>query len=352
MHKSTVSLALSGKGNVSQATRQRVLRVAGELGYEPNPIAQRLAHGHRNSVAPIISGTLDVGLTTEKILRIQRELSARGLEAPIYTSSAADPPSASSQAAQIKQVCRQRPRAIVCAAQTLAPTATKVFAELAAYQSAGGIVVSYDVSIPLACDQVIFDREDNAYQAARHLIRWGHRKIGFGMSLPAQTGDNQPGSHTTNTPQALRLRGFRRALDEAGIAWRDDWFFPVTTYEKGGAQMAERFLRLPLSERPTGLCVVNDYVAFACMVEMMRAGARVPDNVSVVGHDDQPIAAYCPVPLSAVSQPVDAIARAVVDLLAERLEGSEVPPRTIVIRGELIERASVAAPPHEQGAAN
>jgi DNA-binding LacI/PurR family transcriptional regulator len=155
-----------------------------------------------------------------------------------------------------------------------------------------------------------------------------------------------------NTPQAHRLRGFCRALDESGIAWRDDWFFPVATYEKGGAQMAQRFLGLPPSERPTGLCIVNDYVAFACMVEMMRGGARVPDNVSIVGHDDQPIAAYCPVPLSAVSQPVEAIARAVVDLLAERLDGSETPPRTVVIRGKLIERASVAAPPREQSAAN
>jgi LacI family transcriptional regulator len=230
---------------VSQATRQRVLRVARELGYEPNPLAQRLAHGQRNSAVPIISGTLDVGLATEKILQIQRELSARGLEAPIYTSSSADPAGGSSQAAQIKQVCRQRPRAIVCAAQTLPPTATAVFSELAAYQRAGGIVVSYDVPVPLECDQIIFDREDNAYQAARHLIRWGHRKIGIGMSDTALLNGGRPAIDALNTPQAHRLRGFCRALDESGIAWRDDWFFPVATYEKGGAQMAQRFLGLP-----------------------------------------------------------------------------------------------------------
>src|SRR5687768_15026469 len=48
LHKSTVSLALSGKGNVSAATRARVRRVAGELGYQPNPVAQHLARGYRS----------------------------------------------------------------------------------------------------------------------------------------------------------------------------------------------------------------------------------------------------------------------------------------------------------------
>src|SRR5207249_8901180 len=85
MHKSTVSLALSGKGNVSAATRQKVFAAARELGYEPNPLAQRLAHGHRNTTVCLFSAALDVGLATEKILLIQKALCARGLEVPIHT---------------------------------------------------------------------------------------------------------------------------------------------------------------------------------------------------------------------------------------------------------------------------
>ena len=334
MHKSTVSLALSGKGNLSAATRARVRTVARELGYEPNPLAQRLAHGHSDRLVGIFSGTLDIGLATEKILLIQKELNERSLEAPIYTFSAPAGDGGEAQAAQVKQLCRQRPRAIVCAAQMVNPV---VIRELDAYQRAGGIIVSYDIPIPLECDQVIFDREDNAYQAARHLLEQGHRRIGVGMSNTAEWF-----SEDANVPQTFRLKGFRRALGEFGVSAREEWFFHNPTYEKGGAEMARHFLRL--SERPTGLCIVNDYVALAFMVEVMRAGIRVPDEVSIVSHDDQPIAVYCPVPLTAVSQPVEAIARAVVTLLIERLEGSDAPPRTVTIKGELAQRQSVAAP--------
>lgn len=336
MHKSTVSLALSGKGNLSAATRARVVTVARELGYEPNPLAQRLANGYRNPMVSLFSGVLDVGLTTEKILLIQKELSGRSLEAPIYTCPEPVADDGQAQLIQIKQVCRQRPRAIICSAQMVHPA---VFRELEAYQRAGGIVVSYDTPVPLECDQVIFDREDNAYRAARHLLERGHRHIGIGMSSTTEWS-----STATNVPQTFRLRGFRRALEAFGVPVREEWLFENPTYELGGAEMARHFLELP--ERPTGLCIVNDYVALAFMVEVLRAGVRVPEEVSIVGHDNQPIASYCPVPLTSATQPVEKIARAVVDLLLDRIEGrAEAAPRKIIIQSELVPRASVATPP-------
>ena len=337
MHKSTVSLAFSGKGNLSAATRERVLTAARELGYEPNPLAQRLAHGGSNNVVYIFSGVLDVGLATEKILIIQRELNRQALEVPIYTCGETGGHDMVAQAAQIKQLCRQRPRAIVCSTQMLSPS---VFRELETYQRGGGIVISYDSPAPLECDQVVFDREDNGYQAARHLLERGHRRIG--LSYPTR-GNPDARIAASNG----RLRGFRRALDEFGVALHAEWIFTNPTYEKGGAAMARQFL--DLLERPTGLCIVNDYVALGFMVEVMRAGLRIPEEVSIVGHDDQPIASYCPVPLTSISQPVEDIARAVVELLLERLEGSAALPRTVTLKGQLMPRESVAARSSENG---
>ncbi len=334
MHKSSVSLAFSGKGNLSAATRARIIAVANELGYEPNPLAQRLANGVNNSMVCLCSGGLDVGLMTEKILLIQRELSGAGLEVPIYTFPEIARAGSPSQAAQVKALCRQQPRAIVCAAQMLDPL---VFGELERYQREGGIVVSYDIAVPLDCDQVVFDREDNAYRGAKLLIERGHRRLGIALSNIQQSADSE------SIPQSLRVQGFRRALSEAGLPIREEWVFQNSTYEKGGAEMARHFLEAP--ERPTGLCIVNDYVALGFMVEVMRAGVRIPHDVSLVGHDDQPVASYCPVPLTSVSQPVTQVAHAVVEMLLERIGGSQVPPRTVTIRGELTERQSVAAPP-------
>ena len=337
MHKSTVSLALSGKGNISAQTRARVLAATKELRYEPNPLAQRLASGHRSPTVCIFSGVLDVGLSTEKILMIQKEMGARGFETPIYTCPEPADGADTSQAALLKNLCRQRPRAILCAAAMLDP---RVFAELEAYQESGGIVVGYDVPMPMPCDQVVFDREDNAYQAARHLLEHGHRRIGIGISNTAPWLSGK-----SDGPQEFRLRGFERALKEWDVPLRPEWRFRTEAYEQGGAEMARQFLRMP--DRPTGLCIVNDYVALAFMVEVMRAGVRIPQDISIIGHDDQPIAAYCPVPLTSVSHPAREIAQAVVALLLDRLAGSQGPPQTKVIRGDLVSRESIV-PPRER----
>jgi DNA-binding LacI/PurR family transcriptional regulator len=275
-----------------------------------------------------------LGLTTEKILLIQKELAQQGLEVPIYTFAEAATADGLSQAFQVRQVCRQQPRAIVCAGQLLGSAA---FGELEAYAREGGILVSYDIPIPLACDQVIFDREDNAYQAARHLIEHGHRSIGIGMSNP-----NRVPLDGELSPLALRLKGFRRALHEAGLPVRDEWMFLNPTYERGGIEMARQYLRL--KQRPTGLCIVNDYVALAFMVEVMRQRVRVPEDVSIVGHDNQLVASLCPVPLSSTTQPAEEIAKAVVQILLDRLDGDTSAPRIQVIKSSLVARQSVSAP--------
>jgi DNA-binding LacI/PurR family transcriptional regulator len=336
MHKSTVSLALSGKGNVSAATRARVMSTARELGYEPHPLAQHLARGYRNDMVCLFTGVLDVGLAAEKLLAVQQALSVIGLDVPIHVYGDRPGPGGSSQALQVRQMRRQRPRAIVCASHRVDKAA---FRELEAYQRDGGILVTYDTSVPLACDQVLFDREDNAYRAARYLLERGHRQLGIGISSVAG-----PLAGTGGDPVFARLKGFRRALGEYGLMMREEWFFQNATYERGGAEMARRYLALP--ERPSALCIVNDYVALAFMVEVMRAGLRVPEDVSIVSHDNQPIAAYCPVPLTSMSHPVDRIVNTAVELLLDRIQGrvpADEPPRQVTIAGELVERASVAA---------
>jgi DNA-binding LacI/PurR family transcriptional regulator len=333
IHKSTVSLALSGKGTIAAATRERIIVTAKEMGYEPNLLAQRLAQGGVATAVCIASGALDVGIATEKILHIQQELGKRGLEAPLYTA----PPDATSeqQVAMIKSLARQRPHAIVCAVQRME---SAVFEHLALYQHNGGLVVSYDTAVPYGWDQVTFDREDNAYQAARRLIEAGHRHIGIGISAMR--------SHAPNDPNTLRLRGFQRALEEAGIPFNNSCLFRNELYEKGGAEMARQFLAM--RERPTALAIVNDYVAMAFMTEVLRAGVRIPDELSIIGHDNQPIAAYCPVPLSTMSQPTVEIAEAVVTLLQQRLDG-HMQPETISVPSVYVERDSVA-PPQERKA--
>lgn len=334
IHKSTVSMALSGKGTLSDATRRRVRQAAQELGYEPNPLAQRLARGTLNPTVCILGGVLDQGLATEKMLRIQSELWTRGFETPlsIWHTPELSSEHAQRQVEQVGDLWRQRPRAIVCAVHRLPDSFLE---ELAHFHRRGGVVVSYDAAVPFGWDQVVFDREENAYRAARVLLDAGHRHIGLGMSRV-----RDPDRPTD--PQAQRLRGFLRALDEFGAPRRDDWIFQTDPYEPGGADLARRFLAL--EERPTALAVVNDYLALALMTELERAGVRIPRDLSVVGHDNQPVAAYCPVPLTTLAQPADRIAAAVVELLDARMRDGAAPPRQVRIDSGYVVRDSVAPP--------
>lgn len=332
VHKSTVSNALSGKGRISKELRSRVMNLADELGYEPDPLAQRLSNRAHSKVVCLCCGALGPGRGTEKIAYLQSSLTGLGLEVPIYTPAIVSGHDGDAQAALFKQVRRVRPQAIVLCAYALYEEA---YPEIEAYLRDGGIVVSYDLPIPLNCDQVIFDREDNAYQGAKYLLERGHRDIGFGISRLVQ-----PIHDSHNMTQNLRLRGFRRAMAEYGSEMHGEWIFENRSFERGGAEMARHFLEL--KERPTGLCIVNDYVALAFMVEIMKGGIKVPQELSVIGHDNQPIVAYCPVPLTSVSQPAGEIIRAVVDRVMARLDGDTGPVETITIRGDIVERESVA----------
>jgi DNA-binding LacI/PurR family transcriptional regulator len=181
-----------------------------------------------------------VGLGTEKILRIQKALTERAIEAPIYNCGEPAGDAEQVQMEQIRHLCRLRPHAIICTTSLLDSAA---FLELESYQRVGGIVVSYDDPIPLKCDQVIFDREDNGYKGAYHLLEQGHRKIGVGIATTAEwlSGD-------VSATQSRRLAGWQRALQDFGAPVRKEWIFHASTYEQGGAEMARRFLAL--SVRP------------------------------------------------------------------------------------------------------
>jgi len=259
-------------------------------------------------------------------------LNSRGYNASIHafgaTTTGASTPS--DQGSMMKSLRRMRPRAIVCDAIGLHGEARD---ELRHYCDEGGVVVCYDTPVELECDQVLFDRENNTYLATRHLLEMGHRSIGFNM-----------GQARFHTP---RLEGLQRALKEYKAPFLSEWLDQPeeARYECGnaGSALAEVFLAHP--DPPTAMCILNDHVASGFGAHLFRHGRSVPQDVSVIGHDDMPIAAMSvPAALSTVSHPVEEIAHHTARLLIERLEGQyDGEPRSIEVSGELIVRQSTAA---------
>ncbi len=335
MSKTSVSAALTGSGRLAEETRDIVLKAARELNYQAHPYAQSLRKKNSGEIV-LVSENMDVGVVTRKMALIQQGLSAKGFNVPIYAYSHGDDVGVN-QHALLATVGRVSPLAVVCNVATLSARSRDLLLNL---QAAGTAVVCYDFEIPDEAaapqlDQIIFDREDNTYRAARHLLDLGHRDLGlvyFGNSLTAP----------------LRLGGFERALREAGIAVRAEWLFPgyvpdsAADLEFVGAQAADYFYRMP--NRPSGMCIINDLTAMAFMGEMSRAGVRVPRDMSVIGHDDIPICQFAPLRLSSVEHPVETIAQAVVQRLLDRLNDPGAVAVKQWIRGEVRGRESTSPP--------
>lgn len=325
--KMAVSFALNGTGRISQEKRQAVTEAAQRLGYEPNLHARTLSHGRSNNTIGLFALWLDFGVGTRKIQIIQRLLNERGFDVPVYGVGLRNTKDEDAQATVIATIRRQKPRALVCATGRLSSRAVQ---ELQRYQDEGGVLVCYDHGVEIDCDRVLFDREDNTYQATHHLLSMGHRKVGLGFH----------GFVDGNNP---RLQGFKRALQEFGVELHPQWVLEGREnrdYAEGGVALANEYLRL--KHRPSALCIVNDYAALSFMAEVGRAGVQCPRDVSIIGHDDHPLSRHYPVPLTTASHPSQTIAQHVTQLLLSRLDGEfNGPSRQIAVSGELIVRQSV-----------
>lgn len=321
---STASAALNDKYGVSAKTREAVRLAAEEIGFEPNLYAQRLITGRCNDTIYLFALYLDRSVVTQKLQMVQGLLSAQGYQAPIYAYGDNLAEETINQSGLFNSLRRQRPLAIACHVSGLHEGAIE---ELKRYTREGGHVVAYDLEVDMECDQVWFDREENTYRAAKHLLEQGHQRIGL---------------YCSGTRTHPRYIGFERALNEFGLEVAPEWLFHGGYYEQGGTLLADKFLSL--RERPTAMCIVNDYTAAAFIARIQRRGLRVPDDVSVIGQDDMPVAEHsCAVPLTTVSQPTSAIAEKVVEFLLDRIEGKYTgEPRRALLYGELVERESVA----------
>lgn len=325
----TVSYALSGKRKISDETRAAILVAARELNFEPNMMAQRLRSGRCEKTIGFFSLDVDLSSRTRQLQLIQERLHDLGFSVPVYAYGYRGREILHNQLELINTLISQRPRAIVFnASGVLEP----VFEKLQQFVDEGGVAVGYAYShaAPVTCDQVVYAEAETFYDATRHLLLYGHRDIGF-----FNVGKRKPGGEM--------MRHAAHALAEFELQPRQEWLFEndgTRSYEEDGALLAQRFLSL--QQRPTAMVVANDYAAVAFMATLVQNGVRVPDEISVVGHNNDSIAPFGVVPLSTMSNPIDEICVRVIELLQDRIAGSEAAPQQIIVRGELIKRKSVA----------
>ncbi|MGY1622342.1 LacI family DNA-binding transcriptional regulator [Geodermatophilus sp. SYSU D00965] len=320
--QSTVSRALRGDPRVREETRRRVDQAARRLGYVPNSLASSLVSRSTRTVAVVVSD-LTNPFFPSLLTPIYDELQLLGYRVVLLTER-------TDNLAGQETLQRLLDRSIDGVLVTTATLGSRFAVEL---QRRGLPTVLLNRYIDgLDVDRVISDNHGGAVVGGRHLLELGHRRIAA-ISGPSNTSTSRD-----------RRAGLIDALTGAGLRLDPALVHEGTYSHQSGYQHTRELLRLP--EPPTAIVCGNDVVAFGAIDAALSLGVRVPDDVSILGFDDIPMAAWEVFQLTTLRQPIGDMARAAARMLAERIEhtGELGPGREQVFATSLVRRATVDRP--------
>jgi LacI family transcriptional regulator len=308
---STVSRVLNGTAVVSEIKKQAIDEAIAKLGFVPNPIARGLAGGRTFSIG-VVTQALDSPFYGAAMRGIEDTLLPAGYNA-LFVSGHWN---AATEARCIEVLQSRRVDGIVVLTGRLTDQALKAYAKVQPL-----VVTGRTLKAP-GLFTLNFDNFEGGRLATQHLIRLGHRRIAF------IAGDSD---HPDATE---RLRGYRAALDAAGIAFDNALVVPGEYHELSGLLAVDRLLET--NQRFTAIFATNDQMAVGAALGLQRRSLRVPEDISIVGFDDLPTSQYAIPPLTSVHQPAYELGRlaasAMMQLLANAKPSVEVPLPRLVAR--------------------
>ena len=327
----TVSRVINRESNVKPETRELVHAAIRTLNYAPSPAARSLA-GSLPCRIGLLYDNPSTGYLGELLLGALDESSRTGAQVLVERCGESE-----MAAAALGKLLRTGIDGLI-----LTPPLCESERVLAEVQQAG--VVAVAVAPGHAFERIATVRIDNeaaARDLTEYLLSLGHRRFGCIKGHPNHTGSQ------------LRLQGFLAALAAAGIAADSVRLEQGYFSYRSGLEAAERLLSD--EPYPSAIFAANDDMAAAAVSLAHRIGFEVPEDLSIAGFDDTPIAASVWPALTTIHQPVAAMARAAVDLVLEevhRQRDGTGAPRQLLHPHTLIVRESTAlAPAPPAGAA-
>jgi DNA-binding LacI/PurR family transcriptional regulator len=320
----TVSRALRGLPDVAATTRDRVLAAATELNYVASPFAARLASGRTTTVGLVVP-FVNRWFFAEVISTVEFALRHAGFDLLLYNLGDHE---GRTRFFDVMPM-RKRVDGVLVASIVLDDPEFDALTKLKRPVGLLGLERAGVLSTRI-------DDVASARAAVDHLVELGHRRIGL---IGGDTDDPM-----AFTPPLHRRDGYRDALQAIGLDADPDLehlgYFTI----EGGREATRRLLAL--DERPTAIFAESDEMAYGALREIYDSGLRVPDDVAVVGFDDQPFADL--MALSSIRQPVAEEALDITTrLLALIAEDSDEPPEnaSVVLPTELIVRGSTVTAP-------
>lgn len=322
---STVSNVLHGKrGLYSAETAQRVWTAVEQLGYRPNHIARSLARRRTFTIGVVVeqslgnvSHNLYFSIVLDGILQgaTDRNYQVKIVRVPLDSYERA-----------VGHIEDGSVEGVVL----VALLAGNPVIEHMEHSSVPAVMAG---SIPPNVKLPRVDVEDIAatYQAVRWLISLGHRRIG------TITGDMKQWS------ARRREQGYLMALQEAGIEPHPSWRYEGDYRLEAGEAGAMHLLRA--DPPPTAIVCGNDRMAIGALHVLQEKGVKVPEQISVLGFDDEEAAAFTVPPLTTIRQPMFDIGLRATEMLLQQIEQGKRFQHSLLLPAELVVRQTVAPPP-------
>jgi LacI family transcriptional regulator len=313
----TVSRVINGQTSVAEPTRQRVLAAIQELGYVPSPMARGLISNRTHTLGMVTADVSD-GFFARAVAGA--EIEARRRNYYLIVGSVEETPDDEEGTGYLRLMLDRRVEGLILAR----PGVVFEGEHLAGAASAGIPLVSIGSTELPGFTSVDVDNRRGGYDATAHLLELGHRSIATIVG-------------PRDWPSAdARFAGYRDALGDAPtlVERTADW-----GVESGYAATD----RLLATGRPfTAIFAHSDLIALGAIRRLRVEGLSVPGDVSVVGYDDVPIAAYIDPPLTTVHQPMREVGEFAAGLVLDRIAGVEREPGPHLLPARLITRQSTA----------
>lgn len=319
---STVSRALSNSQGVSESVRNRIIEYAKEIGYEPNSKNYPKEYGKGRIIALII-GDIRNPFYAELAFYIQRALNKTHYMVMLFNTEY----SVDRELEFLKMSKRFRFAGVIL----MTTQVEKINRELEEMEIPV-VLVNRNLN-SFQGDMVLLDNYDAGYEAAMHLIKLNHKRIGFVKG------------HTSSSASRQRFEGYCRAMSNYGMEiYESDIFYSEMKVESGG-KIAKSFLknRQDGITIPTAMIIVNDATALGFISACIQQGLEIPKDLSVVSFDNTIFAQWGKVALTSVDQNAEEMGEKAVEVLLKRIQEPKRGAERVILSPRLVVRDSTMA---------
>ncbi len=314
----TVSRAFNGYQDVSEETKKKIFQIAEDLNYRPSRVARSLVLQQTQSVGLLISDfNVNPGghhFLFDVIAGVHDRLAYLGYDVTLVSTTTARQRLVS----YIDFCTERRLEGVIVMGMRLDDPYMHEVAEAK--------LPSVGIDLPILsryCGYVMTDNVNGARQGVRYLLSKGHHCIGF------------VNGHAQAAVSIDRLRGYRAAMQEAGIEVQEDWIVYSNFLVDGGESATRKLLES--HPQMTAIFFASDLMAVGGMRYLQRIGKRIPEDVAVVGYDNIDLGEWVTPSLTTVAQKRYEMGVAAADMLMGMLLHQEEPggrllPPSLVVR--------------------